>query len=223
GRAAARGGPGVARLAGGQVRAGAVAAAARRARGPAAAGAPAPQGGPGAGPVDRPFRPRGGRLAGHRGEGERGPPRGPRRFADGEAVVAPAAGAGRPGTRDMHRWQLAGRTLEIGERPLVMGIVNAPPASFSAGGRFATTELAVAHGLELAAQGADLLDIGGESTRPGATPVPPEEELRRVLPVVEALARRTPLPLSVDTSQAEGGRPCPGRGARVGDALAPPS
>jgi dihydropteroate synthase len=82
---------------------------------------------------------------------------------------------------------------------LVMGIVNVTPDSFSDGGRFLDPAAAVAHGLALAAQGADLLDIGGESTRPGAEPVDEAEELRRVLPVIQQLAARTAIPLSVDT------------------------
>lgn len=84
-------------------------------------------------------------------------------------------------------------------RPLIMGIVNVTPDSFSDGGLHFSTEAAVEHALRLEDEGADLLDIGGESTRPGAEPTVAEEELRRVIPVVEALARRTALPLSIDT------------------------
>jgi len=84
-------------------------------------------------------------------------------------------------------------------RPLVMGVVNVTPDSFFDGGRFFDTEAAIAHGVELIEQGADLLDIGGESTRPGAQRVPQEEELRRVLPVVDALARR--VRVSIDTTK----------------------
>ncbi len=82
---------------------------------------------------------------------------------------------------------------------LVMGIVNVTPDSFSDGGRFLDTAAAVRHGLELARQGADILDVGGESTRPGASPVPEPEELHRVLPVIAALARQTQVPISIDT------------------------
>ena len=82
---------------------------------------------------------------------------------------------------------------------LVMGVVNVTPDSFSDGGRYFSTESAVAHARELAAEGADILDIGGESTRPGAAPVAEAEELRRVLPVIQSLAGSLPLPLSVDT------------------------
>jgi dihydropteroate synthase len=96
-----------------------------------------------------------------------------------------------------------------------MGIVNVTPDSFSDVGFFASVDAAVAHGLELARQGADLLDIGGESTRPGATPVPLEEELRRVVPVVQQLAAASEVPLSVDTYKAEVARQCLDAGARI--------
>lgn len=94
----------------------------------------------------------------------------------------------------------AGRLLKL-DRPRVMGIVNVTPDSFSGGDAHA--DAAVAHGLRLAEEGADILDIGGESTRPGADDVSLEEELRRILPVVERLAKNTSLPISVDTSKPE--------------------
>src|SRR3954454_7216713 len=112
-------------------------------------------------------------------------------------------------------WQLSDRTLQPGRPPLVMGIVNVTPDSFSDGGRFVSTDAAVAHGLELVRQGADLLDVGGESTRPGAEPVPLGEELARVLPVVRALAGLPPVPLSVDTTNAEVARQALAAGAQV--------
>ncbi|HZF97778.1 MAG TPA: dihydropteroate synthase [Pseudoxanthomonas sp.] len=96
----------------------------------------------------------------------------------------------------------AGRPLKL-DRPRVMGIVNVTPDSFSDGGAHDNAEAAVAHALRLAAEGADLLDIGGESTRPGAEEVPLEEELRRTIPVIERLARETSLPISIDTSRPE--------------------
>ena len=96
----------------------------------------------------------------------------------------------------------AGRPLRL-DRPRVMGIVNVTPDSFSDGGEHAGTDAAVAHGLKLAAEGADILDIGGESTRPGSDSVGVEEELRRVVPVIERLARETTLPISVDTYRPE--------------------
>ena len=84
-------------------------------------------------------------------------------------------------------------------RPHVMGIVNVTPDSFSDGGKFAATDLAIVHALDLVAQGADILDIGGESTRPNATPVCLQEELDRVLPVIEALSKQINTPISIDT------------------------
>ena len=99
-------------------------------------------------------------------------------------------------------WQLRTRTLELPSRPLLMGIVNATPDSFSDGGKFFDASSAIAHGLRLVEEGADLLDIGGESTRPYSEPVVEAEELRRVVPVIEALARQTTAPLSIDTSKA---------------------
>lgn len=98
------------------------------------------------------------------------------------------------------KWLCAGRQLDLSE-PLIMGIVNVTPDSFSDGGRYAGTPEAIAHGLELLEQGADILDIGGESTRPGAAEVTEQEELERVVPVVEALAK-TGAVISVDTSKA---------------------
>lgn len=97
---------------------------------------------------------------------------------------------------------LGGRTLTFGARTHLMGVVNVTPDSFSDGGRYLGAEAAVAHGLRLAEAGADVLDIGGESTRPGSRPVSAEEELARVLPVVEGLRARTDVPLSVDTTKA---------------------
>lgn len=96
----------------------------------------------------------------------------------------------------------AGRKLVL-DRARVVGIVNVTPDSFSDGGAHATTEAAVAHGLALANEGADMLDVGGESTRPGAAEVPLEEELRRVIPVIEQLAARCTLPIAIDTSKPE--------------------
>jgi dihydropteroate synthase len=115
----------------------------------------------------------------------------------------------------LHEWHLPDRVLPIDDRPLVMGIVNVTPDSFSDGGRHATSAAAVAHALDLVRQGADLVDIGGESTRPGSQPVPAAEELRRVLPVVEALHGLTTVPLSIDTSKAEVAAACLAAGAHV--------
>jgi dihydropteroate synthase len=118
-----------------------------------------------------------------------------------------------PDTRQ--EWHLSDRVLDLSRRPLVMGIVNVTPDSFSDGGLFAETNAAVAHGLKLAQAGADLLDIGGESSRPGAVAVSVEEELRRVVPVVQQLAAQGSVPLSVDTYKAEVARQCLAAGARI--------
>jgi dihydropteroate synthase len=112
-------------------------------------------------------------------------------------------------------WQLTDRKLIIGPRPLVMGIVNVTPDSFSDGGRFRAVDAAVVHGLKLVQDGADLLDIGGESTRPGSDPVPLAEEVARVVPVVEALVKQANVPISIDTSKAEVARQCLERGAHI--------
>src|SRR5262249_9097841 len=92
-------------------------------------------------------------------------------------------------------WRLRTRDLSFGPRPRLMGIVNVTPDSFSDGGKFFGVESAVEHGLRLVAEGADLLDIGGESTRPYSTPVEIDEELRRVIPVIERLAGLVDVPL----------------------------
>jgi dihydropteroate synthase len=101
------------------------------------------------------------------------------------------------------------------DRPLLMGIVNVTPDSFSDGGRFFSLAAAVAHAEQLIQEGADLLDIGGESSRPGAAPVPVDEELRRVLPLVRELSKRTAVPLSVDTTKAKVARACLDSGASI--------
>src|SRR5579864_3838573 len=117
--------------------------------------------------------------------------------------------------RTMMEWHLRDRALRLDARALVMGIVNVTPDSFSDGGRFAATDAAVDHALQLVSQGADILDIGGESSRPGAEPVAVDEELRRVLPVVSALAARTAVPLSVDTTKAAVADACLAAGAHI--------
>lgn len=99
-------------------------------------------------------------------------------------------------------WKLRTRTVAVGKLPLLMGIINVTPDSFSDGGHCFDADAAIEHGLQLAAEGADILDIGGESTRPFAQPVDVQEELRRVMPVVGALVKQTGLPISIDTSKA---------------------
>jgi len=107
-----------------------------------------------------------------------------------------------------------------GGRVLVMGIVNVTPDSFWDGGRLASTEAAIVHGLALASDGADWLDIGGESTRPGSAPVSEQEERARVLPVVEGLAKRSAIPLSIDTRRAGVAEAALVLGARIVNAVA---
>jgi len=94
------------------------------------------------------------------------------------------------------------RTITIESTPLVMGVLNVTPDSFSDGGAYVTIEQAVNHAREMQAQGADLIDIGAESSRPGAQPIEQSEELRRLIPVVEAVYEATSLPISVDTTKA---------------------
>ena len=112
-------------------------------------------------------------------------------------------------------WTLARRALRIGERTLVMGILNVTPDSFSDGGHFFDAERAVARAEELIAEGADLIDIGGESTRPGALPVTAVEEIKRVVPVIERLVKRSGVPLSVDTTKAGVARAALDAGAEI--------
>jgi dihydropteroate synthase len=109
---------------------------------------------------------------------------------------------------------LSGRSCRLLlDRPLIMGILNVTPDSFSDGGRYQSLAAAVRRGLELAAEGADLIDVGGESTRPGASAVSAQEEMDRVAPVIEALRRELALPLSVDTSKAAVARAAMAAGA----------
>ena len=105
--------------------------------------------------------------------------------------------------------------LQMGSQTLVMGIVNVTPDSFSDGGRFLGRDEAIAQGLRLMDEGADILDIGGESTRPFSDPVPIDEELRRVIPVIDALARRGTIPISIDTTKAEVARQALEAGASI--------
>lgn len=113
-----------------------------------------------------------------------------------EAWREPAMRALRPGRTSL---RLRRGPLPIGERTFVMGILNLTPDSFSDGGRYAAVDAALAQARALVAEGADFLDVGGESTRPGASPVPLEEEMRRVLPVLEALQGNLSVPVSIDT------------------------
>jgi dihydropteroate synthase len=105
--------------------------------------------------------------------------------------------------------------MPIGERTLIMGILNVTPDSFSDGGQFVSVDAAVAHAEQMIAEGADIIDVGGESTRPGGEPVSVEEETRRVVPVIEALTHRTNTPISVDTTKSEVARVALDAGAAI--------
>lgn len=111
-------------------------------------------------------------------------------------------------------WEIAGGSLPL-VAPLVAGILNVTPDSFSDGGENATIEAALRRSDEMVGEGAAIVDVGGESTRPGAAPVPAVEEIRRVVPVVGALARRLPVPISVDTRKAAVARAALGAGAAI--------
>ena len=107
-------------------------------------------------------------------------------------------------SRPKFELRIRGRKVRLGERTLIMGVLNVTPDSFSDGGRYLAADRAVTRGLEMARQGADWIDVGGESTRPGSKPISADEELRRVLPVVRALHRKRPrLVISIDTTKAE--------------------
>ena len=106
-------------------------------------------------------------------------------------------------TRARYRLRLPSRSLVLGERTLIMGILNVTPDSFYAGGRYPDAQLAVTRAFELEQAGADILDIGGESTRPGADPISADEEIARVLPVLESLQGKLRIPISLDTQKAK--------------------
>src|SRR2546430_7260717 len=105
--------------------------------------------------------------------------------------------------RKAFRLKLPSRTLLLGERTLVMGVLNVTPDSFSDGGQFLDATRAIEHALAIESAGADVLDIGGESTRPGSSGTPAEEELARVLPVLQRLRGRLKIPISIDTQKFE--------------------
>ena len=115
----------------------------------------------------------------------------------------------------VQQWKCKDSILHIGQRSLVMGIVNITPDSFSDGGLYLETDAAVAHALQLVHEGADLIDIGGESSRPGADTIPCELELQRVIPTIRALAQQTQVPISVDTTKAEVARQALRAGAQI--------
>jgi dihydropteroate synthase len=111
-------------------------------------------------------------------------------------------------------WQIKNHKMPIGERTLIMGILNVTPDSFSDGGQFLDVDAALAHAATMISEGADIIDVGGESTRPGGEPVSIDEEIERVVPVIEALARTT-TPISVDTTKSEVARAALDAGAAI--------
>ena len=112
-------------------------------------------------------------------------------------------------------WKIRDREIDLSRRAWVMGIINATPDSFSDGGSFLDPQAALAHGLRMVAEGAEILDIGGESTRPGAQSVEADEEIRRVLPIIQALRRENQVLLSIDTSKASVARAALDAGADI--------
>jgi dihydropteroate synthase len=114
----------------------------------------------------------------------------------------------------VREWKLARRSLQYGERTLLMGVLNVTPDSFSDGGKFFSPDLAVAHAEHMIAEGADIIDVGGESTRPGSEFVSEEEELRRVIPVIEKLADSS-VPISIDTTKPSVARAACEAGAEI--------
>jgi len=111
--------------------------------------------------------------------------------------------------------RLPSRTLALGERTLVMGVLNVTPDSFSDGGLYLQTDAATAHAMELEAAGAHIVDVGGESTRPGSAGISVEEEMRRILPVLESLRGKLSIPISIDTSRAEVAEAAASMGAEI--------
>ena len=113
------------------------------------------------------------------------------------------------------RWKIADRTIDFADSALIMGVLNVTPDSFSDAGKFFDREKAIAHALEMAAQGAAILDIGGESTRPGSDSVPEDEELRRVIPVIERICSTADTLISIDTAKANVARAALNAGASI--------
>jgi dihydropteroate synthase len=114
----------------------------------------------------------------------------------------------------MQYWQTSRRQITL-ERPLVMGILNVTPDSFSDGGAFASVDTALRRAEEMIVEGADLIDIGGESTRPGSVRIKGDEEIRRAVPIIAAIGKRFDVPISIDTSKSEVARESINAGAEV--------
>jgi len=112
-------------------------------------------------------------------------------------------------------WKIGRRVFDVSRHGLIMGVLNVTPDSFSDGGEFLTTDKATERGLQMAAEGAHIIDVGGESTHPGSQPVTTDEELRRVIPVIENLSGKLDVPISIDTSKAEVARAAIEAGAAI--------
>lgn len=117
--------------------------------------------------------------------------------------------------RKTYNWKCGDRTLKLGQKTLVMGILNVTPDSFSDGGNFTALESAVNHALEMIEQGADIIDIGGESTRPGSAPVSEIEEISRTVPVIQKIREQSNIPISIDTMKASVARKAIEAGADI--------
>src|SRR6266568_6071782 len=112
-------------------------------------------------------------------------------------------------------WKIGKRVFDVSRHGLIMGVLNVTPDSFSDGGEFLTADKATERGLQMAAEGTHIIDVGGESTHPGSQPVPVEEELRRVIPVIENLRRKLDVPISIDTSKSDVARAAIQAGASI--------
>jgi dihydropteroate synthase len=112
-------------------------------------------------------------------------------------------------------WKIGERVFDVSRHGVIMGVLNVTPDSFSEHGQFFSADKAIERGLQMAAEGAHIIDIGGESARPGSEPVPGDEELRRVIPVIENLRRKLDIPISIDTSKAEVARAAIKAGASI--------
>jgi dihydropteroate synthase len=116
---------------------------------------------------------------------------------------------------ERREWQIRSRALSYGERTLVMGVLNVTPDSFSDGGKFFSFQAAVAHAEQMIQEGADIIDIGGESTRPGSEFISAEDELRRVIPVIERISSSSEVPISIDTTKSSVARAALAAGAEI--------
>jgi len=112
-------------------------------------------------------------------------------------------------------WKIGDKLVDLSKRGMIMGVLNVTPDSFSDGGRFFDAEAAVERGVQIAAEGADIIDIGGESTRPGAEPISVDEEMKRVIPIIEKLRAKIDIFISIDTSKSEVARAALDAGATI--------